>query len=64
MPIFFAGFALTFFIYWLVVLAFLWSIGTLSKRIGTPFAIIGWDNKNLLFIVIHCFGVLWNIAFM
>ena len=63
LPIIFTGITLGYFIVWLVILAYLWSIGTMTKRTGTPFAVVNWDQWNTFLVIAHFFAVLWNIAF-
>jgi hypothetical protein len=64
LPIIFTGLTLLYFIVWLVVLAYLWSNGTMVKRTGTPFSQIQWDDWNTILVVCHFFAALWNIAFL
>lgn len=64
LPIIFTGLTLGYFIVWLVVLGYLWSVGNLSKRTGTPFAVVNWSQWNTFLVVAHFFAVLWNIAFL
>jgi hypothetical protein len=42
-PVFFAAITLAYLIFWFVELAYLWSIGTITKGTNTPFASITWD---------------------
>jgi len=55
---------MVYFLAWAMVLAYLWSVGTPTRRVGTPFVEYEWDNKNALLIFIHIFSLLWNLAFL
>lgn len=64
LPIFFAVLVLVYFGFWLLVLAYLWTIGTVTSGSATPFVSIDWDTQNIYLIIAHFFAVLWNIAFL
>ena len=64
LPIFFAFFAVVYFISWTIGLAYLWSIGESTPRSMSPFAEIQWEKSTLYYILGHSFALLWNIAFI
>ena len=63
-PIFFGVLSIIYIIAWAIGLSYLWSIGEERKRNLSPFNEIIWDNKTLYYILFHCFGCLWNMAFL
>lgn len=63
-PIFFGVLSIVYIIAWAIGLSYLWSIGEEQKRTLSPFNEIIWDNKTLYYILFHCFGCLWNMAFL
>jgi C4-dicarboxylate transporter len=43
-PIFFSALTIGYLIFWFIELAYLWSIGTLTKGTDTPFATVNWNG--------------------
>ncbi len=64
LPIVMAIISIVYFLAWAMVLAYLWSVGTPKVRTGTPFVEYEWDDKNSLFVFVHIFSLLWNMAFL
>ena len=63
-PLFHALLMVVHILFGLIVLFYLWSIGTEKPRGNSPFASYDWDEKTTWIGIFHIFSFLWNLAFI
>jgi len=63
-PIFGFLFLASFFAYWLIIALYLYTSGTWSQVGQQPFGKIEWDAYIQEILIVHCFALFWNVAFM
>ena len=52
-----------FFVYWIVAVVYIYSIGSYSQYGNTPFASVKWDDTTRNRWYYHLFGLFWVVAF-
>ena len=62
-PIFFFVCIVIFFSYWMVSAIFIWSVGDVKARAGSPFARIEWNKTTRYVFLYNLFGLFWINAF-
>lgn len=62
-PVFFFFVICCFFAYWIVSAIFIWSVGDVKARSGTPFARVEWNETTRYVFLYNLFGLFWINAF-
>lgn len=62
-PILFVVVVLIFFFWWIITALYVFSVGDLEKKIGTPMATVKWNDTTRYIFVYHLFGLLWCLNF-
>jgi len=55
-PVYFFFLILAFFAYWIVSAIFIWSVGDVKSRSGSPFARIEWNETTRYVFLFNLFG--------